>query len=140
MPRRGISAAGFFTQQHSERKHHMGLDSYAYITTSPEPNGPNEAEDFFYWRKRHDLNDWALKLAEKKGQKIDRIEEYANFDVQLEPPDIDELEALIKSDALYGAKCSTPWQRYYRLCDRDFIAKARRAFEAGLYVFFASDW
>jgi len=115
----------------------MGLDSYAFVTATPD-GALSDAYSFYYWRKHDDLLAWAEAIAKEKGAEIEREENYCFFSIQLEPSDIDRLEAEVLSGQLYTKDLS---QRHFlRLCDIDFISKARIAFQAGLFVSFTSDW
>ena len=112
----------------------MGLESYAFVTATSEGD-LDKAQDFYYWRKHYDLVHWAKVIAKEKGAEIEETEDYCNFSIQLEPSDIDRLEAEVLSKLLYTEKTRPDRQHFQRLCDIDFISKARIAFKAGLDVF-----
>jgi hypothetical protein len=116
----------------------MGLDSYAFVTESAD-NDLEHAQSFYYWRKHDNLDTWAMRLAQEKGQDIEAIEEYCAFSIELKPQDIDRLEAEIESGRLYDGMPPHYQRRFMELRDRDFVSKARLAFAAGLYVIYTSD-
>jgi hypothetical protein len=117
----------------------MGLDSYAIVTESTDEDLAH-AQSFYYWRKHHCLDAWAKQLAQEKGVEIETVETYCAFSVQLEPRDIDRLEAEIESGRLYDGLPPNGHRRFTELCDRDFVSKARLAFAARLHVIYSSDW
>ena len=81
----------------------MGLDQYVYIIRNGKIEGKinfeygNEfynGEEFHYWRKHHDLDDWMFNLYRSKGGDSNIHE----FDcVMLDKYDITELRDIIEN-------------------------------------------
>ena len=126
----------------------MGLDMYA---SKVKPVGEfkleksvdfdfgkdDKVEEFFYWRKHHDLHGWFAKLYQEKGG--------SNFDfncstVELTNEDLDELEVDLNSHKLpetvgfcFG---NNPPDDYSLAQDMEFIKLSREAIAQGNLVFY----
>jgi hypothetical protein len=121
----------------------MGLDMYACVTTEALASQVDfEAENatqIHYWRKHPNLQGWMERLYHAKGGSKS-IFNCAN--VQLTAGDLDDLELVIRANALpetagffFGASDGTEVEG-----DLAFIAKAREAIAAGKAVFYTSWW
>lgn len=122
----------------------MGLDMAAY-TRETEPSSPvdfkAEATDvcIMTWRKHPNLHGWMEQLYRKKGG---TAEDFNVTPVLLTAEDIDELEKVVKADALphtegffFGR--SRPEDKEDDLV---FIARARDAMLNGKFVYYDSWW
>jgi len=77
----------------------MGLDMYAFrplLKSAPWISMTSDAARLFYWRKHPDLHGWieALYRSMRDGRDFNLIP------VRLEQPDIDALEAAVKTETL----------------------------------------
>jgi hypothetical protein len=122
---------------------HMGLDMYVYTTTADIPavdfDDPEDAAEFFYWRKHPNLHGWMEALYRAKGGSDQKFDLNT---VRLEPADIDALEAAVNADELpfttgflFGESRPEDKQN-----DLEFIQKARAALNDGFKLFYTSWW
>ncbi len=122
----------------------MGLDMYALTRASKLPAEVDFAEKpgdakLHHWRKHPNLHGWMESLYRTKGG----AEPVFNcVNLALSADDLDQLEADIRSRCLpktagffFGESDGTE-----NAGDLDFIAKARDAIAAGLFVYYTSWW
>jgi hypothetical protein len=121
----------------------MGLDMYAF-TTPTKPATPvdfkvEEAHELHYWRKHPDLHGWMQDLYYAKGGRAD---DFNCVPVALTTEDLDQLEAVVRSNAMpktrgffFGASDGSETED-----DLAFIAKARSAIADGMTVYYDSWW
>ena len=141
----------------------MGLDQYAHTVTkrgqalreemlrlptseerrafAKENRISDEVQEFSYWRKHANLNEWMTQLAVSRGVVKNAIE-FNCVDLVLSPEDIDALEKVVTEDALphgegffWGASHPEDAKT-----DREFIANARKAFADGHQVIYSCWW
>ncbi len=121
----------------------MGLDMYAFTTTTPPATAvdfkPGEVAELHYWRKHPDLHGWMRALYFDKGG-AERVFNCAP--VVLDVDDLDRLEADVRGGRLpqtsgffFGRSDGTEIED-----DLAFIAKARQAIGQGLTVLYDSWW
>ena len=124
----------------------MGLDMYARTLEQPPPKEVDfklgeeqEHSQIHYWRKHPNLHGWMEDLYYRKGGSA---ELFNCVTVALTSKDLDELEKSIRGQALpntagffFGDSTGEEVED-----DLEFIAKARKAIEKGLFVFYDSWW
>ena len=141
----------------------MGLDQYAHTISKrgqslreemlklstnderrafhKENNLADEVQQFCYWRKHANLNEWMTQLAVKRGVVKEAIE-FNCVDLVLTPEDIDSLEKSIAEDDLpHGAGFF--WGQSHpedTETDKQFIADARKALAEGHQVIYSCWW
>jgi hypothetical protein len=125
----------------------MGLDQNAYYC-KPQSIGtavvdfgqPEDAKDFFYWRKHPNLQGWMRRLYEAKGGK----EEFNCVPVLLTEADLSELEldilrgALPHTNGFFFGSSRNDEDEQER--DLQFIRQARELIVNGSAVFYSSWW
>jgi hypothetical protein len=141
----------------------MGLDQYAHtvskrgqslreemlkLNTNDERRAfaeenriSDEVQEFAYWRKHANLNEWMTQLAVKRGVVKDAIE-FNCVDLVLTAEDIDALEKTITEDALPHGE-GFFWGKSHPeddATDREFIVNARKAFADGNQVIYSCWW
>jgi hypothetical protein len=147
----------------------MGLDQYVYIIRDGKEitekinfeygDEYSSGEEFQYWRKHYDLDDWMFNLYKSKGGD-NNIHE---FDcVILDKDDLTELKDAIENCELPHRKSfdwssfdTTPrteeqkaqdainrrdFKRETRSKDLEFCNKALEALEEGYQLFYHNDW
>lgn len=122
----------------------MGLDQFARTTKEKlevdvDFKMPEDAEEFFYWRKHPDIQGWMQKLYQTKGGKD---ESFNCASVALTLRDLDELENDLRQHKLptttgffFGNSYGDEMED-----DLDFVYRARRAIADGYTVFYTSWW
>jgi len=121
----------------------MGLDMYAFITSSDIPAvdfaAPDDRSELHYWRKHPDLHGWMRDLYHSRGGADD---EFNCAPVRLDAPDLEALEQALKSASLphtqgffFGASNGSE-----RADDLHFIHKARDALASGKRIFYWIWW
>lgn len=141
----------------------MGLDQYAHTITKrgqslreemlklstnderrafhKENNLADEVQQFAYWRKHANLNEWMTQLAVKRGV-VKEAFEFNCVDLVLTLDDIDELEKVVEGKSLpHGAGFF--WGQSHpedEESDKEFIANARKAFAEGHQVIYSCWW
>jgi hypothetical protein len=121
----------------------MGLDMYAYTTPNHPPRDVDfevaEASEIHYWRKHPDLHGWMRALYYEKGG---TAEHFNCVNVGLTLADLDRLETAIRARDLpttegffFGESDGSEIED-----DLRFVAAAREALAANLYVFYSSWW
>jgi hypothetical protein len=141
----------------------MGLDQYAHTLTKrgqalrkelltlptdearmafhAETRLADEVQEFCYWRKHANLNEWMTQLAIRKGVVKDAVE-FNCTDLVLSVEDIDALEKVVTMKALPHGEGffwghSTDEDRQ---TDLRFIADARKALADGQQVIYSCWW
>ena len=131
----------------------MGLDMYAYsfdkelLKDNPDqqvgfsfPDG-SDVVNLDYWRKFNHLHGWMERLYREKGGDA---ESFNCVPVRLMPEDITRLENDWKEGKLTSVDGfffgSSGWYPEYDESLAEFIAKARKQFEAGRGVLYDSWW
>jgi hypothetical protein len=141
----------------------MGLDQYAHTISkrgqalradmlrlptneerkafAEETRISDEVQEFCYWRKHADLNEWMTQLAVTRGV-VKNAVEFNCTDLVLTLEDIDALEKTLKEDALphgegffWGQSTDADREN-----DQRFIAHARKAFAEGQQVIYSCWW
>ena len=129
----------------------MGLDMYAWrvkaedaigdFEVASEGDGYSKVEEFFYWRKHHDLHGWMENLYREKGG---TKESFNCVKVRLTKEDLDALQ----HDLLNGTLPETtgfffgtnPPDDESLKDDLKFIQKARDIIAEGDAVYYDSWW
>lgn len=121
----------------------MGLDMYAYVTEKQVPEygfeEPDDAAEFYSWRKHPNLHGWMEKLYREKGG----TEQFNCMTLRLDLADINALEDAVINNRLPHTEgfflfgVSQPKEK-----DRDlqFIKEARELIENGDTVYYDSSW
>lgn len=106
---------------------------------SPVDFNTDDATELYYWRKHPNLHGWMQKLYLAKGG---TAPSFNCVPVQLEPEDLERLEADIRAQKLpytdgffFGETDGTEVED-----DLAFIFKAKAAIAEGLTVFYDSWW
>jgi hypothetical protein len=122
----------------------MGLDQYAYVrTVRPEKDvdfdEEGEQEELYYWRKHANLQGWMEDLYRKKGGEK---ESFNCVPVLLTLEDIERLEETTKQDNMPHTTGFFFGESYPEddLATLEFCKKARKAIQAGKFVFYSSWW
>lgn len=121
----------------------MGLDMYAYVTRqnmlAADFDDPDDAVQFYHWRKHPNLHGWMHELYKSKGGKDDS---FNTCPVRLDEPDIDALEKAVNADELpettgffFGVTRPEEKPR-----DLEFIRLARHAIRTGNRVYYYGWW
>ena len=130
----------------------MGLDMFAWrvkaadviddftVRESDDGSG-SRVEEFFYWRKHHDLHGWMNALYRTKGG----TKEFFNcVKVRLSLTDLDQLEKDVSNYTLpettgffFG---DNPQDIESKINDLDFIKQARQIIKEGDAVYYDSWW
>lgn len=126
----------------------MGLDMYAYrvskknrISEVKFKFDENDAYEFFYWRKHHDLHGWMEKLYYVKGGEK---ESFNCVPVELTLEDLDKLELDIRkrklpyTEGFFFGKL--PPDDDSDKNDMEFIKQARNYIKDGYAVYYYSWW
>jgi len=118
----------------------MGLDMFARVTAEKIAEAVDfevrECRDLHRWRKRYDLHVWMMELYYEKGG---AAEDFIDVTVLLTAGDIDRLAEDIRADdlpdtsALLGAVPGGHMEE-----DLVFIAKARKALQEGLTLYYTA--
>jgi hypothetical protein len=128
----------------------MGLDMYAWRVKAEDAIGDflieknengSKVEEFFYWRKHHDLHGWMERLYRNKGGPA---ESFNCIPVRLTTVDLDALQ----HDLLNGTLPETtgfffgnnPPDKESLKNDLQFIQAARDIIAAGDAVYYDSWW
>lgn len=132
----------------------MGLDMYAYAVpeewaiddeTIAKPGEAGRSEDsvlndFFYWRKHHDLHGWMQELYASRGG----TESFNCIPIRLYPEDLDALAADIRAGVLpettgffFG---NNPPDEDSMVEDLKFVEEARQYIADGFAVYYDSWW
>lgn len=124
----------------------MGLDMYAYSTTKENVDDNNEfidrdaVDEFYYWRKHHDLHGWMERLYRERGGN-------GSFNcekVKLTNDDLDALETAVKEYKLPHTEGfffgNNPPDKESVEYDLQFIERARQELASGRVVFYDSWW
>jgi hypothetical protein len=128
----------------------MGLDMYAWRVKAEDAIGDflieknengSKVEEFFYWRKHHDLHGWMERLYRSKGGPA---ESFNCIPVRLTTVDLDALQ----HDLLNGTLPETtgfffgnnPPDKESLKHDLQFIQAARDIIAAGDAVYYDSWW
>lgn len=128
----------------------MGLDMYAWRVKAEDAIGDflieknengSKVEEFFYWRKHHDLHGWMERLYRNKGGPA---ESFNCIPVRLTTVDLDALQ----HDLLNGTLPETtgfffgdnPPDKESLKNDLKFIQEARDIIAAGDAVYYDSWW
>ena len=141
----------------------MGLDQYAHTISKrgqslreemlklstdderrafhKETNLADEVQQFCYWRKHANLNEWMTQLAVRKGV-VKEAFEFNCVDLVLDSEDIDALEKVVSGgDLPHGAGFF--WRKSHpedKKLDEQFIADARKALAEGHQVIYSCWW
>ena len=129
----------------------MGLDMYAWRVPADEvvddftiPLDADEhriGEEFFYWRKHHDLHGWMEQLYRKKGG--DK-EHFNCVGLRLTSEDLAELQKVIDERTLPQTQGfffgNNPPDDESDSNDLDFIDKAQEIINEGDAVYYYSWW
>jgi hypothetical protein len=129
----------------------MGLDMYAYrakqehaigdFEIAKDENEFSHVEEFYYWRKHHDLHGWMERLYRAKGG---TKESFNCVPVRLTKADITCLEHDVLTNRLPETQGfffgTNPPDEYSREQDMLFIAKAKIAITAGDAIYYDSWW
>jgi len=125
----------------------MGLDQYAYrckleslSDKQVDFENPDDASQFFYWRKHPDLQGWMRNLYLSKGGKD---EEFNCSAVRLDLSDLTKLEDTVKKMDLphttgFFFGTSDGYEEVGN--DLDFVKQAKQIIEDGGAVFYTSWW
>jgi len=140
----------------------MGLDQYAYTVSqrglklwAKSKEIPNiqerhdylnacdyedEVEEFHYWRKHADLNEWMTQLALWKGV-VHSPNEFNCVDLFLDAKDIDNLERAITQGLPHGEGFfwGSSNDKDAEL-DKEFIVKARKEIAEGKQIVYRCWW
>ena len=128
----------------------MGLDMFAYKVKAELLENDKQVdidienipkEDFYYWRKHHDLHGWMENLYRFKGGK-DEVFNCSTIVLTLD--DLNMLSNDIKNYGLPNTKGfffgnNSPDEESNRQ-DLDFVWECRAAIDQGYVVFFFSGW
>ena len=118
----------------------MGLDSFAYSVKEHQVNGDfdydSEGQEFFYWRKNHQLHNWMNQLYRDKGG---QDESFNCVKLRLTNEDLDKLERDIRSKTNFKYDDSSYGDDLYRQ-DLRFIDEARILIDEGKAVYYDSWW
>jgi len=121
----------------------MGLDMYAGTTTEDiaavDFDKPNDAEEFFYWRKHPNLHGWMEALYKKKGG---TEPDFNLVPVRLDSSDLDLLEKVVRADMLPHTDGFFFGTSEHEAKDRtlEFIRLAREALASGKRVYYYAWW
>lgn len=130
----------------------MGLDMYAYavekgvvgdseVDFKLSDDQYDQAQQFFYWRKHHDLHGWMEKLYRSKGGEADS---FNCVNVEITAHDLDHLELDIKARKLPHTEGfffgDFPPSEESDEQDMKFIKQARQLIADGKEVFYSSWW
>ena len=129
----------------------MGLDMYAWSVKAEDAvndfdikcgtDGRMKVNEFFYWRKHHDLHGWMERMYRAKGG---TKESFNCVPVRLTKEDLDNLEIDLRKQALpettgffFG---NNPPDDESLARDLEFIQKARDIIASGDAVYYDSWW
>jgi len=129
----------------------MGLDMYAYrvkqehavgdFEIAKDENDYSHVEEFFYWRKHHDLHGWMERLYRSKGGT------QATFNcvkVRLTTVNLDALQHDLENGTLPETQGfffgTNPPDEYSVQQDMEFISKAKITISMGDAVYYDSWW
>jgi hypothetical protein len=129
----------------------MGLDMYAWRVKAEDAISDFEiarneedsakVEEFFYWRKHHDLHGWMERLYRVKGG---TKESFNCVSVRLTMADLNALENDVLNNLLPETQGfffgTNPPDDYSKNQDMEFIGKAKVAIAAGDAVYYDSWW
>jgi len=113
----------------------MGLDMYALCESKD-----GVREDFWRWRKHHNLHGWMERLYYGRGG----TEEFNCVDLELSDVDLNALEEAVTTNKLPHTEGfffgNNPPDEETKKDDLEFIASARDLLRDGYKVFYTSWW
>jgi len=124
----------------------MGLDMYAYRVAANAVVNDFEYDDalppneFFYWRKHHDLHGWMEELYRAKGgdKEFNCVPLRLTFDDLLALEDAVLNNTLPKTTGFFFG--NNPPDDITKAEDLNFIAEAKYAIYKGYAVYYSSWW
>lgn len=125
----------------------MGLDQYAFSADDIEDVKEGNVHFQFEWRKHAKLQEFMVKVFERKGGIRDK-EEFNCNPVELSLEDINQLEKLVKNKTLphsgggffWGHQFQNESQEEYLSTDLDFCEWAKRQLRDNARVFYDCWW